>query len=105
MLTRVFLALALSLLVGCAANTTTSKYDFTASDGTKGSIEIPKDIQAEGLDITTSTGARIKVRKLRAVGNVEQTKADSERIKSKGDVAGKIFEGAAEGAVKGAKGF
>jgi hypothetical protein len=90
------------LVQASCANTTTSKYSFTDGAGRKGSIELPKDIQAEGLDIKTATGARIKIKKLNAAGNVEQTKAQGEREAA---AAGKISEGLAEGVVKGIKGF
>jgi hypothetical protein len=95
-------------LTGCA-NTTTSKYSFTDPSGRSGSIELPKDIQATGVDITTAKGTRIKIKELNSTGNAEQTAAQGEReanrIKAASDLAGKVTEGAVQGAIKGVKGF
>lgn len=98
----------LSLVLGGCANTTTSKYSFTDPSGRSGSIELPKDIQAEGLDIKTSSGARIRIAKLESTGNVQQTEAqgnrEDKRIKAAADLAGKVSEGVTQGAVKALKG-
>lgn len=98
------LALLSGLFLGCA-NTTTSKYHFKDPSGREGSIELPKDIQAEGLDVKTAGGSRIKIAKLNSAGNSDQTKAQGEReaanLQQLSGIAGQVTEGA----VKGAKGF
>lgn len=94
--------------VGCAGeNTTTSKYKARdPKTGATVDIELPKDIVATGVDITTSSGARIKIKTLKSTGNPEISRAQNERDKTRGEtaakVSGAVVEGVASGVIQGA---
>jgi hypothetical protein len=107
MLLRLLLSALLALILsGCwASNTTTTKYWYTDSEGVTRRFEGPKDFEAENLEVIRKDGTRIRAKKIKITGNVDQTKADAARIRAQGELLEKGFEGAAEGAVKGIKGF
>jgi len=92
----------LFVFVGCA-NTTSTTYHY--KDDLKKvsySFTLPKDLVADELTLTLPNGTSLKAKKIVAVGNVEQTKAQGER---EGNITGKLSEGITKGVVTGIKGF
>ncbi|MDE1170787.1 MAG: hypothetical protein PW734_06200 [Verrucomicrobium sp.] len=92
------LALLASCLVGCANTTTTKVYRDA-----KGAwvVESPKDIEAQGIDLSTAQGTRLKVDKYESHPNAAVTAAQGAREASDVDAASTLVGAAVSAAVRG----
>lgn len=92
----------LALLAGCANTTTTT---FSRGPGGEIRVESPKDVRITGLEAQLPDGTRVKIRSLTSRSNPAATSAqgarEAENLRAGAELAGKVTEGAARGAVKG----
>jgi len=102
---EIFFILACACLSGCA-NVSTTKYIYTGKDGSRISVEMPKEMTAKKFAVKIGD-AFVSADEI-TTKNVETIKAEAAReaavMKAAGTLVEKGAQGAAQGAVKGITG-
>lgn len=105
---KIFLIIPAFLLIGCA-NVSTSRMVYESSDGSRITLEIPKEIEAKDLEVQfDAQQGSAKITASSWVSRNEDTiKAQSMRegqiLESSSVLVEKISEGVSKGVIEGAK--